>query len=277
MKQIITVLALFLTLISINSQEYRGRIISLVEGKPVEFANIGIIGKNRGTVSDEKGNFTLNIQGVSEEDTIRISKIGYKPLIMNVEHFKNLSRDSICLTPIDFKLPEVTIVGSRKIIMYGEPVPSSNLVSVFGSLYGDFWLGQELGVVIDVRKKVLIRTININMGICSLDSVQLRLNIYKTDNKNNYHNILKQPIYFSFEKDAIKEPVVIDVTNDSILVNGKILVTIEVYKDLGKGKLGMFTKNNPFVQECFFRESSEAPWKTSPGKLGIYLYGEMVK
>lgn len=261
---------------AMNAQEFCGKVLSSNKKSPVEFANIGIIGKNRGTVSDEKGKYTLNIKGILDKDTIRISKIGYKPVTMTVNQFKSLTVPDIYLSPQKYQLPEIKIIGKNKMKMYGEPVPTSKLNHVFGNSYGVLWLGQELGSLIDVKKKVLIREININIGECSFDSVQLRLNIYKANKNGKFHNILKEPIYFSFTKDEIKKVIAINVTKDSILIKNEVLISVEYYKHLGKGHLGFFAKNTPF-KETFFRNSPEAPWKTSPGKLGLYLYGEVAK
>jgi hypothetical protein len=43
------------------SQSQKGKVLSSDTNSGIGFVNIGIIGKNVGTVSDEFGNFTLNI------------------------------------------------------------------------------------------------------------------------------------------------------------------------------------------------------------------------
>jgi hypothetical protein len=62
MKKRITGLILILFFfIYISVQEIDGRIIDSESKLPVDFANIWIIGKNAGTVSDEQGRYQLGV------------------------------------------------------------------------------------------------------------------------------------------------------------------------------------------------------------------------
>jgi hypothetical protein len=46
-------------LIKIDAQSYRGQVFCINNATPVSYANIGVVGKNIGTVSDEDGRFLL--------------------------------------------------------------------------------------------------------------------------------------------------------------------------------------------------------------------------
>jgi len=46
--------------------------------KPIPYVNIGIVKKNIGTVSDSEGKFDLKFPMTLENDTIKLSSIGYK-------------------------------------------------------------------------------------------------------------------------------------------------------------------------------------------------------
>ncbi|TCO04431.1 carboxypeptidase-like regulatory domain-containing protein [Natronoflexus pectinivorans] len=261
------------------SQEFKGKIICYKNGKPIEYVNIGVIGKNLGTVSDQQGFYNLVInKNVTLEDSIQISTIGYKTKVFTLERFKNLDDYNILLSPKSYSIREMQVVAKRRnrIKRFGTPVPSSNLVSLFYDSLNRFRLGQELGVLIDVKNNVLIRTININFGKCSIDSVEMRLNIYKLSSSQEFSNSLQEPIYFSFEKSDIEKELIIDVTEYSIIVSEKVLITVEYFKHSGEGTLGIFAESLP-IGMSYFRESSQAQWKTSPFNLGISFYGERIK
>src|ERR1035437_11042959 len=54
----------------------------------IPFASIGVVGTLQGTLSDEKGNFKLSIQHITDTDTIRISSIGYSNLSITGNEIK---------------------------------------------------------------------------------------------------------------------------------------------------------------------------------------------
>lgn len=45
--------------------------------EPIEYASIGVVNRNLGTVADTLGNFSLSIPPEFINDSIRISSIGY--------------------------------------------------------------------------------------------------------------------------------------------------------------------------------------------------------
>ena len=63
---------------SIPVLEIRGKIIDKNTQSPIEYANIGILGKSIGTISNSDGDFVLKIPPAYINDTIGISCIGYK-------------------------------------------------------------------------------------------------------------------------------------------------------------------------------------------------------
>ena len=82
---------LFLSLFNqvfLFSQSFNGRVFSSETKSGISFVNVGIIGKNVGTVTDQSGNFTLEIDNIYNNDSIRFSMIGYEPKSFLVSTFK---------------------------------------------------------------------------------------------------------------------------------------------------------------------------------------------
>jgi hypothetical protein len=61
----------------------------------------------------------------------------------------------------------------------------------------------------------------------------------------------------------------------SIIVEGDILVTLELYKDLGEGKLLFYTQY--FTGFTYHKKTSEGKWTKAPGEIGMYLHGQVIK
>jgi hypothetical protein len=257
----------------VSCQLFEGRVIVHENNNSgVAFVNVGIIGKNVGTVTNQYGNFSIQLDKIYDKDSIRFSMIGYESRSFLVRAFKDNAIKTIYLGPKSYSLTEVKILYHKaREVRLGTPVLSDALKSGFAENN----LGSELGVKIKTRGQVKLEDINLNVATCTYDSVTYRLNIYRTTDKNEYNNILTQPIYISFSKDKIDKPITFELGKYSIIVEGDILVTLELYKDLGEGKLLFYTQY--FTSYTYHKKTSEGKWTKAPGAIGIYLHGQVLK
>lgn len=155
-KTILTLLVLFTSTI-ILCQPYSGRIIISGTGMGIGFANIGIVGKNIGTVSDIDGNFTLDLEDDYDFDSLKFSMIGYESLWLLVDDFKKSPTKKVYLSPRSYKLTEVKVTYHKyRKQRLGDPVTTHDLRSGFA----DNELGCELGVKVHVRKQAVLENIN---------------------------------------------------------------------------------------------------------------------
>jgi CarboxypepD_reg-like domain len=256
----------------IYSQTLNGRVFSRETDLPVGYVNVGIVGRNIGTVTDLYGNYSLNIDPVNHNDSIRFSMIGYQSKIFLISQFIADSVKNVYLDTRTYTISEVKVVYHKlKIIVLGNPVTSDKLKSGFDSNT----LGAELGIKLGVRRQVVLTDLNLNVAICSFDSVTYRLNIYQIENKTGYRNILTTPIYISFTKDKINDVITFDLRKYSIIVQGDVLISLELYKDLGEGKLLFNT--TWFSGTTYHRQTSQGRWIEAAGVIGIYLNGRIIK
>jgi hypothetical protein len=253
------------------SQTQKGNILSNETKTGIGFVNIGIIGRNIGTVADKSGNYSINLTRISDKDSIRFSMIGYDPKTFLVGEFRKDSTRDVYLSQKVYCIPEFTVVYHKpRRIVLGDQVTSDDLRSGFGS--ND--LGSELGIKVNSRNRVRLENINLNVSICTYDSVTYRLNIYQSINSNEYLNILNEPVYLSFTKDKIKDAITFDLTKYSIIVEGNIMIALELYRDLGEGRLLFHTAY--FTGTTYHRKSNTGTWSAASGVVGIYLRGVKV-
>jgi hypothetical protein len=252
-------------------QSYKGMVLTNDTRRGIGFVNVGIIGKNVGTVTDQLGNFSLVIDSRYDSDSLRFSLIGYEPKSYLVKDFRENSVKEILLKPKMYNLSEVTVSYHRaKGIRLGIPVESNQLKSGFS----DNELGSEMGVKIETNGRVRLEDINLNVATCTYDSVTYRLNIYQCLDEDEYKNILQKPIYISFSKVDINEAITLDLRNYSIIIEGTVLITLELYKDLGEGRLLFHTQF--FTGTTYHRKTSEGKWTEAPGLIGMYLHGQLL-
>src|SRR5690349_5719416 len=72
------------------SQSISGKVINDATQEPLCYASIGVISSTLGTITNEKGNFKLDLNGYSPETKIRISMIGFESSIIQL---KDLTSD----------------------------------------------------------------------------------------------------------------------------------------------------------------------------------------
>ncbi|MGZ5221737.1 MAG: carboxypeptidase-like regulatory domain-containing protein, partial [Chitinophagaceae bacterium] len=187
---------------TVYSQPVTGKIIDADSKTPVEYVNIGVVGKNRGTVCDKDGSFSLLLDEKFDNETLRFSVVGYHPLSFNVADFKKAYRENIggliielakktlilkevFVSPLEFK--DKKVGGKGKL---GTVIFESNK---------DTSLGSEVGTVIKVKKApAFVRDVNIVFTKNTYDdSILFRINIYSMNDKLPGENILKEPIYVS--------------------------------------------------------------------------------
>jgi hypothetical protein len=255
----------------IYCQSPTGKVLSGKTNSGISYANICIVGKNIGTVSDAAGNFTINLENIDENDSLRISMIGYESKTYLADYFKTDSTIYIYLNPRLYNLEEVKVVYHRpKLIKIGSEVTSG-----IGSGFGYNYLGSEFGIKVNVREPVRIKDLNLNVATCTFDTVTYRLNIYESVNQTEFKNILKEPVYLSFTKDKINKPVTFDLSKYSIIVEGNVLIALELFKDMGDGKLYFYT----YLPAGFtyHRKAIEGSWSKASGVIGMFLNGQIIK
>jgi hypothetical protein len=268
--------SLFFFVLLINGlafgQTFKGHVLSDETRTGIGYVNVGIVGENVGTVADQNGIYSIDLDSIYNNDSLRFSMIGYVSKAILIRDYKRNSVDTVFLSPKSYYLTEVKVVyhRSRKITI-GSSVTSDSLKSGFS----DNNLGSELGIRVFTRGEVKLDDINLNVSTCTYDSVTYRLNIYQIVNKSEYNNILTRPIYISFSKDEIDDVINFDLRKYSIVIEGDVLITLELYKDLGEGRLLFYTRF--FKGFTYHKKTSEGKWSKAPGLIGMYLHGHLIK
>ncbi|MGZ2368246.1 erythromycin esterase family protein [Ancylomarina sp. YFZ004] len=90
-----------------------GKIIMDKNDEPIPYVNIGLKNDAIGTISNEQGDFKLDITNNNLQDTVCFSCIGYKIQYHPIKEFLNASRSEIKMEAQNYDLNEVTISVER--------------------------------------------------------------------------------------------------------------------------------------------------------------------
>ena len=268
MKILILILSFLNPLVSVLGQDISSQVKDSKTQLPIQYVNIGIVGKNIGTVSDSLGNFKLSLVNALDADTLRISAIAFVTKDYKIGDLRATEFPKIILMDeAVVQLKEVVISNvKRKPFQlglkrkYSYPIPLYKKVSAkvaFPQKNGS----HEIGTLFTNSKTIALDSVQLNIAECNLDNLEIRLNVYSIKNEI-IKNILKQPIYISLTKeDALNFPI-IDLTEHNIEVESDFLITIENHKQMKDGSLYLLAnfKAKGKMYPTYYKKGSQSSW-----------------
>lgn len=257
--------SLFLLPEKSTAQSIKGQTIDQSTMEPIPYVNVGVLHQQMGTVSDENGDFSLLLTGVNPEDTLKISSIGYEPLVFSVaEAMAFTEKKAFSLSPKEVLLDEVVIVPKDYKL---RTVGNDNTPDFMRAGFRENKLGYEMGVKMKSRKPAFIEEIYIEIAECTYDTIFYRLNIYEMVDGLPGRNILRKPIYLTYTQDEVQELLTVNIKDQYVRVDGPFIVSLELVKELGEGNLML--KTGVMNNKTWLRETSQAEWSSIPFGVGI--------
>ena len=167
---------------TVNAQEIRieGHVFDSKTKAPIPYVNLSILNTLKGTSTDEKGHFFMEIPEAFLEKQVHISALGYEDYIIKVETIKGSGK--VLLKEAVFELEEVVIsdeLGNSEIM---NPISSYSVTSGFTSSSTPWVLAlyfPNIGVKQKMVDKVMIYFQDTD-GTARSDA-KFRLRIYEVD------------------------------------------------------------------------------------------------
>ncbi|MGD1945350.1 MAG: carboxypeptidase-like regulatory domain-containing protein [Croceivirga sp.] len=215
--------------------ELLGRIVDAKTNLPLSYVNVGILNKEVGTVTDTLGYFDLQIEDGFDNDTLRVSRIGYKAKDFLLENILN-EADTVKIELVEeiSELNEVVVSAKAfKRRTLGNKTESKFL----GTGFGYDQLGAEMGIKINVRKNpTFVDAFNFTISHNRLSAKStFRLNFYEVDKGKPGKNILKDNILVPIEPKQTGK-VTIDLKPYDIILKNDVIVTLEWVANKGENK-----------------------------------------
>ena len=189
-------LFLLLPSISIAQTTLSGKIVNSSDQTGIPYVNIGIPNENTGTVSDENGEFKIEFENLSKEDSVRISSLGYETVDISILDFQTQLRSSehFELRPKPIALKEVVL--SNKALKEKVVGNTTTAKKTRGGFRGAT-LGHEVGMKVKVRKDPFqIKEFHVNVLSNTSKTAKFRLNFYSVQEGKPHEKIVQQNIIF---------------------------------------------------------------------------------
>jgi hypothetical protein len=264
----IGILVLSVVFTSLFSQKNcNGILIDSTTAQPIEFANIGIVGKGFGTVTNEKGEFNFLVPDSLSTSPVKISMIGYKSKTLSLA--KSSESGIIKLAQSATNLNEVAVSAKKtKVKILGNETKTTSMTAGFTKNT----LGAELAVKLNIKHpKTHLRKFYLNIANNSIEKPIFRFNVYNKDDKGlPKDNILLQSIIIEFKE--TKGLIELDLSPYNLYVDDDVFISVEWIKDLGDVK-GLFFSTKMVGSPTYFRQASQDKWSKIP--IGVGLHAEV--
>lgn len=144
--------------------------IKSVDGEPIPYANILVVGTVKGVHTDIEGNFQI-YDLADGKYTLKISAVGFKPILENIDVVKGQTRTlDLSFSEIGVEMPQVTVVSEKDRIFSKVPGSVSFIdkkeIENIAPLSGNEVLRRSPGIHVVDEEGVGMR---VNIGIRGLD------------------------------------------------------------------------------------------------------------
>lgn len=243
-----------------------GIIKNVQTNEPVPYVNIGILNRDKGTVSNEKGEFWIEIPTEFINDTIKVSSIGYETKIFIANEFiQTLNENrSIELSEKVIELNEVVVSNKKlKEKVIGNKTKSRMMRGGFRNAE----LGNELGIKIKIKKSLTyITKFHTNVTSNTGEKMKFRLNFYSIEKDLPKEKLINQNIIFSI--DSKEGDFTLNLSKYNLVVEKDFYLTIELIENEGNKESEVFFSAGLLGNATVTRLTSQSEWKKL-GNIGI--------
>ncbi len=251
-------LILLVSTFAYSQNLYKGQVVDASTSEPLAYANVGIVGKNVGTVTDFEGRFQLELPDANDNDSIRISLIGYESRNWKVFDFKYLADNVIKLKEQNHQLKPVEINSTR---LTSKVLGSTTTSFGFTGGFTSNDLGNEIGVRINVGKKpVYLENFSFHIARNNCDSLLFRVNIYSLKNEIPDSNLLQENVLIgSRRKSGL---ITVDLLPYGLEVNDDFVICLEFIRPCPNRALFF---SAAFLGSIYSRVTSQGNWELIKG------------
>ena len=209
---------------AIAQNNIRGKVVYQRDARPASGASVILVRKHRMVVTDDDGNFSIHIPPGAKADTLLISSVGYRDIVIPVN--EAIRRKQFALTDLNRSMPPVVVRSFTSREIFGDRREN---VGYFRSWSYDS-TGGEIGRIFRVPypeykiEKIQFKVSN----TCKECTVRLR--IRTVDNEKPGIEILNQPLTMALGHRTLDGPApVFDLTPyDQTFKEAEIYISFEL-------------------------------------------------
>ena len=269
----LTLLLLLLLVASAVAQPISGRITDSRTQAALPYVNIGAVGHDLGTVTNEQGAYTLAFRQELAAATVRISSLGYAA--RNLTLAELAAQPNVALAPEAVPLAEVQVKG-KALFRHTHTLGNTGNAEMATNTLRSNSLGAQVGTVIQLsRQPTRILNAVFNIARSSPGQVTFRVNIYRlgADGKPTEVKLLPRDVIVT--SSIVRGPITVDLRADHLVLNEDLFLAIEMLKWTDPAphdaEFAFSAALGYFHNEIYYRHTSQAAWKRA--SLGALMAG----
>lgn len=227
MKSTLAFLLYFYILADLNGQSIHGRVVDSNTLVPLEYVSIGVLNTRMGTITNEKGEFSLAVKNLSPDSILRISMIGYESQTYSLGELPNEGM-TIQLVVKPVQIGEVTVKPFGDAVEIGTTnfTRIGNCCGWGGSRFGR---GNEIGTEVDLGDSpAYIQSLHVHVHRQAYDTSWYRLHIRTLEEGLPMEELLTDNVIVSISEES--GWVELDLREYSIVQTGQVALTLEWLK-----------------------------------------------
>lgn len=201
---------IFFALISffLHAQIISGKIQSKIDKEPIPFARVGILNENFGVISNENGEFSIDLTSVDQNKKLVVQVGGYENYSIEVQNINSKKFDIF----LDEKVQNVqeVILKKQKFTEknWGSNSHSQKILFAYYPERTKDDKSKEIAVYFGNNKRIKINRINVNVAELKADQpLQLSFNVYSKKDNLPYESIITETLTTSLTNAEIKNGV----------------------------------------------------------------------
>lgn len=251
MKKIKFTLLFILITSTFQAQKISGKILD-ENNNPISEVRIGIENEEIGDVTNNDGNYTINLTNIDENKNVKVLGSEYDLFLIKISDFIKSKNYNIILKKKIIQLESV-VINSKKYVH--KNFGTTNSTKPYGTFDSNDQ-NDEMAIKIKNKKKLKIKSININIIEYKIEKNATFIFDIKGD-KNGFpddeQSLINEPLKLTVtESDLKNKKVSFNINDKNIWTDKDFYVTVRVAEDF-KGKLTYAGNIFAFSKDTYYR------------------------
>jgi hypothetical protein len=264
-----------------NTITLSGTVLDAETQKPIAYASVGVLNEATGTISSDKGTFTLTIPSNQKDMTLRVSAIGFEARELKIQELLS-SGSSLKITlkaqPVELAEVQVKAKNWKTKELGGNAGPFTLFHHAFvnSTLPLTQNLGKEVGLYIHTdNKATFLSKLNFCLTTNQFDEVKFRVNLYAVQAGLPTHALTPQDIIITV-KNKQRGWIQADLEPYNLYLDHDFVISLEWIDCQPKQQTGGLTlaASMPGFQTSFHKRASQDKWARI-AKVGMGLNVEV--
>ncbi|AMM51642.1 hypothetical protein TH61_11295 [Rufibacter sp. DG15C] len=244
-----------------------GTILDADTQKPIAYASVGVLNEAIGTISSDKGTFTLTIPSNQKDKTLRVSAIGFEAQELKIQELLSGGTSlKITLKAQPVELAEVQVKAknwkTKELGGNAGPFTLFHHAFVNSTLPLTQNLGKEVGLYIGTENKAtFLSKLNFCLTTNQFDEVKFRVNLYAVQAGQPTQSLTPQDIIITV-KNKQRGWIQADLEPYNLYLNQDFVISLEWIDCQPKQQTGGLTlaASMPGFQTSFHKRASQDKW-----------------